>query len=150
MADNEQGDGRTSPGEFSRRALLRRAGKGAVVAGLAVWAVPEIVVASPSGAQPLSAPPTSGGGGFPAGSGSGSTPVPGTSGTGDSVSSADGSSTAVPATAGSNPDGGALAFTGTDAEALLGAGAALVAGGWVINRWASRRESSPEPEPPAG
>ena len=154
MADEGEPIGRPSPDHLSRRALLRRAGHGAVVAGLAVWAVPEVVVASPAGAQPLSGQPTGGGGGSDPGSDSGGGSPPGTSGKTGSSPSATGSTGAgsagiVPATA-SGTGGGSRAFTEVDADALLGAGATLVAGGWMIHRWASRQTLPPESDPPAG
>lgn len=193
MANDVEGDGGPSPDRLSRRALLRRAGQGAVVAGLAAWVVPEIVVASPAGAQPLSAPPgggggpssgpgtgdggsptgpgggpgpgTSGGGSAPGTGGGGSGPAmagggsptgpetggqgPGTSPSGSPTPSATGDAAVGPAAVGAAGGHGSLAFTGFDPATLLGVGGTLVAGGWTINRWASRHERLPEPEPPA-
>ena len=163
MADEDESGARPGSGHLSRRALLRRTGQGAAAAGLAAWVVPEIVVASPAGAQPLSAPPGGGSGpltgpgtgatgspggptaGFGPGSGgggSGGGGLPGPPGTG-----ATGSAAAGP-DAGSGTGHGSLAFTGFDPEALLGLGATLVAGGWTINRWASRHEEHPDAQPP--
>ena len=149
MAEREEMGGQPASGQLSRRALLRRAGRGAVV-GVAAWVVPEIVVASPAGAQPLSAPPTGGGGGSPPGSGPGGSPPPGSQGATGGPGATAPAGAVTEAAGPQTGAGGALAFTGTDAEALLGAGVTLVAGGWAIHRWASRREPSAEPEPPAG
>lgn len=157
MADKEEPGGRPGQDRLSRRALLRRAGQGAAT-GIAAWVIPEIVVASPAGAQPLSAPPTAGSGGFPPGTEPGGGP-PGTppggggpdasTSPGSSGGAEDASATApgegVPGKA--EPGGGSLAFTGSEAEKLFGAGATLVAGGWVIHRWASRHEPPPESAP---
>jgi hypothetical protein len=165
MANEVEGEGEPSPDQLSRRALLRRAGQGAVVAGLAAWVVPEIVVASPAGAQPLSAPPGGSSGGPAPGPGGGGTgpstagagsPTgpetggqgPGTSPSGVSTPSATGAVAGGPAAAGAAGGHGSLAFTGFDPATLLGVGGTLVAGGWTINRWASRHERLPEPEPP--
>ena len=175
MADEDESGARPGPGQVSRRALLRRAGQGAVAAGLAAWVVPEIVVASPAGAQPLSSPPaggggpgtggpgspggptagfgpgtggggTGGGGGFPPGPGTGGE-APGTAPSGASTPSTGRSTVAGPGGV-TGTGHGSLAFTGFDPEALLGLGATLVAGGWTINRWASRHEQYPEAPPP--
>lgn len=125
---------------MSRRSMLGRVGKGAVAAGLAAWAVPEILVATPAGASGLSGEPTA------PGSGSGGMTNTGGPGASGGTSASGASSPGGPAAAGSSSGGSPLAFTGSDVETMLGAGAALVSGGWVISRWASRQGGATAPE----
>ncbi len=82
-------------------------------AGAAAWVVPEIVTAKPAAGATLSGTPG----------------IPTTS------ASTTGSAPKTPAS--TSP--GALAFTGDDLRREAEIGAALVAGGWTMQRWASRR-----------
>jgi len=101
---------------MSRRQALGRVSKGAIAAGVVAWVTPEILIATPTAAaaDALSPPPTSTGGS--------STPTAAV--------------TATPAT--SSPSSGSLAFTGLDALRGAEIGTGLVAGGWILKRWASR------------
>jgi len=138
---------------------MGRFSKGAVVAGVAAWVTPEILIATPTAAGALSAPPGGGSGnpGTPPGSGSttggggsGSNPISSGSG-GATIDASSGqagqvagtSSPAGPATAAS---GGSLPFTGFSALRDAEIGGALVLGGWALTRWAS---NTPRPAPAA-
>lgn len=136
-------------------------GKGAVVAGLAAWSIPEILTATPAEAAGISAPPTSPGGGGSGEGGGGSVGVGGTGGVSGSTSggasggaqvSASASVQPGTAAAGTSSDSNPLAFTGFDAEVAAAAGAALVSSGWLITRWVSRHRppAASSPESPAG
>lgn len=103
-------------------------------AGAAAWVVPEILTAKPAAGASLSG--TGGGPGASAGvSTSAST---GGGSPGADVSASGGATvTADPGTAtGTTPK--ALAFTGLDIKRDTEVGAALVAGGWAMQHWASR------------
>jgi hypothetical protein len=85
----------------------------AATAGTAAWVVPEILTAKPAGGASLS--------GFPV------------SGPANPVSNATTPSASSPA---NSPSG--LAFTGVDIQRDAEIGAALIAGGWAMQHWASR------------
>ena len=124
-------------------------------AGAVAWVAPEILTAKPAaGAVLLSASPTPPGssgstGSGPSGSGattagsttSGSTPSPVTSASSTTNTSGSGSGSAFrpSRTRGrGGPGGSPLAITGANLERDAAIGAALVAGGWALHRWASR------------
>jgi hypothetical protein len=125
-----------SPARISRRQVMSRVSAGVAV-GATAWIVPEILTASPAAGASLSGGGIghTGGSGGSGGSGSGSTGSgsgasgPGTSGTTDApgTSVKTEASTTAP-----------LAMTGFNAIRDLEIGAALIAGGWALNRWASR------------
>ena len=124
-------------------------------AGAAAWVVPEILTAKPAAGASLSIT-THGGGG---GSGDGTNPTSGggsSSGGGNNegnqgvsttpgqtpspateVSTSSPAGTAAPAAA--TTPAKSLAFTGIDIQRDVEIGAALVAGGWAMHHWASRR-----------
>ncbi len=138
-SEDIQQDGAGAPGHagvgstrarYTRRQMLGRVSTGAAV-GAAAWVVPEILTAKPASGATLSVnPPNTGGGGTgvstsPTSTGSTGTPTPATD-----ASTSDGGKT--PATSGS------LAFTGLDIKRDAEIGAAMIAGGWAMHKWASR------------
>lgn len=145
---------------LTRRQAIGRVSKGAAMVGLAAWVTPEILVATPHPAGALS-PPPGGGGGAPGGGSPGPVTSPGGSGptgsapTGSGVSGSVGVGTSVTAgsagvgasAAASDPgpalqaaSGASLPFTGFDAVRDVEIGGALVAGGWLLHRWAGRAD----------
>jgi hypothetical protein len=100
----------------------------AAAAGAVAWAVPEILTAKPAGGATLSNPV--GDGGSVGVSTSGFPDLSGTNGP-------DGVTTAVHATPGADA-ANSLAFTGLNIQRDAEVGAALVAGGWAMQHWASR------------
>jgi hypothetical protein len=109
-----QGDqeGGSSAARMTRRALLGGVSTG-VAAGAAAWIAPEIFITKPAAGATLSfLPPATGL----------TTPSAPTTGTSSGVLSA-------------------LATTGLDLERDAELGAALVAGGWAMQRWASRQQA---------
>ena len=110
----------TSQPAMSRRAALGRISAGAAV-GTTAWVIPQILTAKPAAGATMSGSPAT---------------LAGTTGTPN-----------FPVTAGAAPDGGApstlsnLATTGLDLERDAEIGAAMIAVGWALHRWASR---SPE------
>jgi hypothetical protein len=114
---------------YSRRQMLGRVSTGAAV-GAAAWVVPEILTAKPAAGATLSGAGGTGGAGGGGGGGAVST-SPSTTG-----------STSAPSTAGSttgeNGTSGSLAMTGVDIKRDAEIGAAMVAGGWAMHKWASR------------
>ncbi len=113
-------------------------------AGAAAWVVPEILTAKPAAGASLSG--TGGASGASVGvstsaSTGGGTPGADVSGSGGATVSAD------PSTAnGTKPK--ALAFTGLDIKRDAEVGAALVAGGWAMQHWASRPKPAVAAEGP--
>jgi hypothetical protein len=103
-------------------------------AGAAAWVVPEILLAKPAAGATMSGNPNPGGttgvstspstGGSPGASGSAG--ASGASGSGGVTTAAD-----------TGPSG-SLANTGVDIQRDAEVGAALIAGGWAMQRWASR------------
>jgi hypothetical protein len=109
---------------YSRRQALGRM-SAVAGAGVAAWAVPEILTAKPAAGATLSG----------ATEPSSVTPVVATNATNDG------------GTPGS-PLASALAFTGLDLQRDAAVGAALVAGGWVMHHWASRTPTPAAPDAP--
>ncbi len=108
-------EGREAP-RLSRRQAI--AGLSAVAsAGVAAWVVPEILTAKPAAGAVLSGTTEEGTANLGA--------IPAT--TASAAPSEPGASLA-----------GALAFTGLDLKRDAEVGAALVAGGWAMQHWASR------------
>jgi hypothetical protein len=112
-------------------------------AGAVAWVVPEILTAKPAAGAALSG---TGGTGSVGASGDVSTSAStGDPGTGASVGAngslaangPDGAVTAADTTTAAHPSG-TLAFTGLNIERDATVGAALVAGGWAMQHWASR------------
>ncbi len=138
MAQGREGivaDGsRTGPLRLSRRQVM---GQISVVtaAGAVAWAVPEILTARPAAGAALSSPL---GDGVSIG---GSTDRLATNG----PEAATATVHASPAAATADP----LAFTGLNVQRDAEVGAALVAGGWAMQHWASR-EAKPAGTAPSG
>jgi len=137
--------------QMSRRQVIGRITMGAVVVGVGAWVIPELLIATPSGAAVLSVPGTVVG----LGGTTGTTPPSGDLPSGDppsgSSSSGEGAvsgvsslaSTAAPSRTGGGADvatggGGTLAFTGSNLLREVEVGTALIVGGWTLNRWSSR------------
>jgi hypothetical protein len=122
MAQSDEGisgdGGRTGPRHLSRRQAIGHM-SAVAAAGAVAWAVPEILTAKPAAGATLSNPIAAGA------STSGSTAAVGTNGP-------DGEATAAAGTPTS------LAFTGLNIQRDAEVGAALVAGGWAMQHWASR------------
>lgn len=97
-------------------------------AGAAAWVVPEILTAKPAGAT-MSMPRTG-----PISSGSDGPTV---SGVTTAASTAQPPTSGVTTAAATQP-AGALASSGIDIQRDVEIGAALVAGGWAMQHWASR------------
>ena len=98
-------------------------------AGAAAWVVPEILTAKPAGAT-MSMP-----GDGPISSGSDGPTVSGVTTAASTQSS--GPTSGVTTAAATQP-AGALASSGIDIQRDVEIGAALVAGGWAMQHWASR------------
>ena len=106
-------------------------------AGAVAWVVPEILTAKPAAGATLSGTGGAGGGGSVGvttsastggtGASVGASGTAGTNGPDDATTAAD--TTAAPAS---------LAFTGLNIQRDAEVGAALVAGGWAMQHWASR------------
>jgi hypothetical protein len=111
-------------------------------AGAAAWVVPEILTAKPAAGAALSG--TGGGavgasGGVSTSASTGSDPGTGVSvaaSGGASVDGPEGVATDASTTATTAPS--SLAFTGLNIQRDAEVGAALVAGGWAMQHWASR------------
>jgi hypothetical protein len=122
-------------------------------AGAAAWVVPEIMTAKPAAGASLSlARGGGGGGGGDGGDTAGQTPPlppPGPpspdgptapASDGPTASLATGTSLSPANTSGAAAiPSGSLAFTGVDLQRDAEIGAALIAGGWAMHYWASRR-----------
>lgn len=105
-------------------------------AGAAAWVVPEILTAKPAAGASLSGSVGTSGTGFSAGvSTRAGTTDPGTGGSGSG--SGDTGTGGVATGADATPS--TLAFTGLDIKRDAEVGAALVAAGWAMQHWASRR-----------
>jgi hypothetical protein len=112
-------------------------------AGAAAWVVPEILMAKPAAGAALSSNVSGGGGsvGVSTAASSGSDPGSGASvGASGTVNTngPDGVTTAADTTAAADPAPRSLAFTGLNIQRDAEVGAALVAGGWAMQHWASR------------
>lgn len=118
---------------YSRRQALGRLSV-AAGAGAAAWVVPEILTAKPAaGATMSGVGGTTTGGGGASSNPSNPSSSPSTTGSGGSAFG----KLAVATSPGTSP-GSALAMTGVDIQRDAELGAALVAGGWAMHRWASR------------
>jgi hypothetical protein len=145
----EEAGGRLTGHPLTRRQALGRM-SAVATAGAAAWVAPQILTAKPAAGAALSASPTPPGssgstGSGPSGSGattsgstsSGSTSSPVTNA--DLATNTSGSGSTEPATLASEDEvGSTLASTGANLERDAAIGAALVAGGWALHRWASR------------
>jgi hypothetical protein len=150
-------EGGTGRARMSRRRAMGRMSAVATV-GAVAWVVPEILTAKPAAGAALSG---TGGGGGVSGGVTTSASTGGDPGTGASVGASgsvdanapDGVATAADTTAATNPSG-SLAFTGLNIQRDASVGAALVAGGWAMQHWASRLHkpaaSGPSGAPPEG
>ena len=135
-----QGDGATVAGRprLSRRQAMGRM-SAVATAGAVAWVVPEILTAKPAAGAALSNAVGAGGGGGSAGVSTSAS----TGGTGASVGASgtvgtngpEGVTTAADTTAATPTS---LAFTGLNIQRDAEVGAALVAGGWAMQHWASR------------
>jgi hypothetical protein len=136
-----QGDGMTGRPRFSRRQAMGRM-SAVATAGAVAWVVPEILTAKPAAGAALSGTSSPGG----SASVSTSASVGGDPGTGASVAASGTADTNGPegVTTGANTSAAvdpptSLAFTGLNIKRDAEVGAALVAGGWAMQHWASRR-----------
>ena len=131
---------------ISRRQAFGRI-SAVVGAGAVAWVVPEILTAKPAAGAEPSGPPASTGGsqtGDTGGTGTGGTATNGTATNGTATNGTGGTGTAAKAvttaaTTTSSPLG-ALASTGLNLERDAEIGAALIAGGWAMQHWASRTQ----------
>jgi hypothetical protein len=104
-------------------------------AGAAAWVVPEILTAKPVAGATMSMPrtgPISSGSDGPTGSGVT---------TAAATTQSSGPTSGVTTAAATQP-AGALASSGIDIQRDVEIGAALVAGGWAVQHWASRTPKS--------
>ena len=136
-AETPAGDARTGRPRLSRRQAMGRM-SAVATAGAVAWVVPEILTAKPAAGAALSNA-VGGGGGASAGVSTSAS----TGGTGASVGASGTVGTEGPddATTAADTTGGAptsLAFTGLNIQRDAEVGAALVAGGWAMQHWASR------------
>ena len=141
---------------ITRRQALTRISTGAA-AGAAVWVMPEILTAKPAAGAMTSGSPggnTGSAGGPPSGNGSpdGQGANPSTTGSASPgvstlaatpvmpASSAGGTgvTTSAATSGGASTSPATLAATGLDIRREVELGAAMVAGGWAMHRWASR------------
>ena len=120
---------------MSRRQALGRM-SAVAGAGAAAWVVPEILTAKPAAGATLSgSSPTTAGG---VSTSAGTTGTAGTSGTnGTNGTDGTGGTGGVTAGATTSPSQ-TLAFTGLNIQRDAEIGAALIAGGWAMQHWASR------------
>jgi hypothetical protein len=148
-----QAERRSGQKVLSRRQAIGKVSKGAAAIGVAAWVAPEILVARPTVAGAMSNPP---GGGSTAGGGPGANggqqAGPTSSGGGPGTPSASlaqssgaagppGGAGASPTTAGS-ASSGTLPFTGFNAVQDAEIGAGMIACGWILKRWASRKTAA--------
>ena len=115
-------EGGSSAARLTRRALLGGVSTG-VAAGAAAWIAPEIFITKPAAGAALSDLPPATGGGIV--TSPGSTPI----------------APSEPKTGTSSGILSDLATTGLDLERDAEVGAALVAGGWAMQHWASRQQA---------
>jgi hypothetical protein len=135
------GDAPTGRPRLSRRQAMGRM-SAVATAGAVAWVVPEILTAKPAAGAALSNAAGGGGGGSVGVSTSASSG--GNPGTGASVGASgtvgtngpDGVTTDADTTAATGPS--SLAFTGLNIQRDAEVGAAMVAGGWAMQHWASR------------
>jgi hypothetical protein len=139
-----RGDARAGRNPMSRRQAMGRM-SAVATAGAVAWVVPEILTAKPAAGAALSGTGSGGTGSVGASGGvttSASTGDPGTDasvGAGGSLDAngPDGVVTAKDTSTAVDPSG-TLAFTGLNIQRDASVGAALVAGGWAMQHWASR------------
>ena len=131
----------TSEGRAGRTPMSRRQAMGRMsavaTAGAVAWVVPEILTAKPAAGAALSG--TGGTGSVGASGGvttNASTGDPGTSASVGASGSLDANGPEGVATAAA--PSGTLAFTGLNIQRDATVGAALIAGGWAMQHWASR------------
>jgi hypothetical protein len=151
-AGSEDAGGALTGHPLTRRQALGRM-SALATAGAAAWVAPQILTAKPAAGAALSSSPTTPGstgstGSGPTGSGSttsgsttsGSTssPVTNASLATNTSGSGSGGSTEPATLASADEVGSTLASTGANLERDAAIGAALVAGGWALHRWASR------------
>jgi hypothetical protein len=138
-------EGRTGRTPMSRRQVMGRM-SAVATAGAVAWVVPEILTAKPAAGAALSGTGGTGGTGSVGASGNVTTSAStGDPGAGASVGAGgtldangpDGVATAADTTTTADPSG-SLAFTGLNIQRDASVGAALVAGGWAMQHWASR------------
>lgn len=142
------GDAR--PGRtFSRRQALGGLSVVAASVGAGAWVIPEILTAKPAAGATMSAPSTSGGSGGGNGGGNGQG-VGGGNSQGSPNGPVSSPSTLAATTSAQTSPGSTLALTGVDIQRDAELGAALIAGGWAIHRWASRTPKLATEAPEAG
>jgi hypothetical protein len=137
-------DGGTGRSPMSRRQVMGRM-SAVATAGAVAWVVPEILTAKPAAGAALSGTGTGTGGtgsvgasgGVSTDASTGSTGTNASVGASGSVNGPDGVVTAADTKTAADPSG-SLAFTGLNIERDASVGAALVAGGWAMQHWASR------------
>jgi hypothetical protein len=137
-------DGGTGRSPMSRRQVMGRM-SAVATAGAVAWVVPEILTAKPAAGAALSGTGTGGTGPVGASGGvstdastsTGNTGTNASLGASGSVNGPDGVVTAADTKTAADPSG-SLAFTGLNIERDASVGAALVAGGWAMQHWASR------------
>ena len=100
--------------------------------GAAAWVVPEILTASPSGGATLSVPegligPSAAAGGVVPSASAAVDGPPAVAAASDKVTSS-----------GAQTSSGSLAYSGVNLQRDAEIGAALIAGGWAMEHWASR------------
>jgi hypothetical protein len=148
-------DGRTGRNPMSRRQAMGRM-SAVATAGAVAWVVPEILTAKPAAGAALSCPPgTSDPSSVGASGGVTTSASTGDPSTGASVGASgsldangpDGVATAADTTTAAHPSG-SLAFTGLNIQRDASVGAALVAGGWAMQHWASRAHKRAAAGPP--
>jgi hypothetical protein len=142
------GRGRTAQPRLSRRQAIGRM-SAVATAGAAAWVVPEILTAKPASGASLSASVGNSGTGASVGVSTSAASTGGAGGgTGDPDTGAATTSTGSGSTGagtGASTSPSSLAFTGLDIKRDAEVGAAMVAGGWAMQHWASR---TPKPAVP--
>jgi hypothetical protein len=134
------GEGRAGRPRISRRQAMGRM-TAVASAGAAAWVVPEILMAKPAAGASLSGTTgnTGGSGGVSTSASTGGDPgVSGTAGANGTVGANGASGSAGVTTAADADPSHALAFTGLNIQRDAEVGAALIAGGWAMQHWASR------------
>jgi hypothetical protein len=132
----------SSPLLTRRQALGRMSA--VATAGAAAWVAPEILTAKPAGGASLSGLPNGGGPGGGGGSSTGPSTAPSTTGGTQTAPQATTTGTGNVSGVHMLPATPQLANTGVDVARDAEIGVAMVAGGWALQRWASR---PPKPAP---
>ena len=108
-------------------------------AGAAAWVVPEILMAKPAAGATLSGNGNTGGStGVSTSASLGGNGASGSAGANGAVGANGASGSAGVTTAADTTPSHGLAFTGLDIQRDAEVGAALIAGGWAMQHWASR------------